>query len=264
MFCIMRLNHLSLCLIHKNKMKNKKILLIFFLIALIVSVLILVYLFKNKNNDSIQVGFYKNCNQISDANAPILPSSILNDKNDLHLLHALKNGISKPIISNYEFDSTILILKNKSILIELKDNNLYHLKSLNHSHPYLVPEAVDMLNEIAVKFQKRLKEKKLPQYCFFLTSLLRTVETQSILSKRNRNATAHTAHYYGTTVDISYKHFYRLDNDSIEPSWEAIQELTKTLIEMREKCKILAKRERKQSCYHITVVTCKPSFNFGN
>ena len=245
-------------------MKNKNYILIYLLIGLVFSVLIALYFIINKNNDTVQHGFYKNCNQITDANAPILPSSILNDKNDLHLIHALKNGIAKPIASNHEFDSTILILKNKSILIELKDNNLYHLKSLNHSHPYLVPEAVDMVNEIAVRFQERLKEKKLPQFCFFLTSLLRTVETQSKLSKRNRNATIHTAHYYGTTVDISYKHFYRLDNDSIEPSWEAIQELTKTLVEMREQCKILAKRERKQSCFHITVVTCKPTFNFGN
>ncbi len=38
---------------------------------------------------------------------------------------------------------------------------------------------------------------------------------------------------------------------------------TKTLIEMRQQCKILAKRERNQSCFHITVVTCKPTFEFG-
>jgi len=82
------------------------------------------------------------------------------------------------------------------------------------------------------------------------------VETQEKLSHRNGNASDRTAHYYGTTVDISYKHFYNLDNDLIVPSWEIIQELTQTLIEMREECKILAVRERKQSCFHITVVVC--------
>lgn len=116
---------------------------------------------------------------------------------------------------------------------------------------------MDMLNEIAYKFRKRNKEKKLNNYAIVLTSLLRTDETQVKLSRRNGNATGNSAHIYGTSVDISYKNFYNLDTDTLESNWEAIQELTKTLVEMRKECKLLAVRERKQSCFHVTVVVCE-------
>jgi hypothetical protein len=201
---------------------------------------------------------YKACNQLLNASAPIEPAEIIADKNDIHLIHAMANGLKKPFATNAEFDSTYKKMVEKYELVEVKDCHLYHLKSLKHSHPYLIPEAVSMIDEVAVRFQAKLKEKKLGNYCFFLTSVLRTQETQEKLSMRNGNASDTTAHYYGTTVDISYKHFLNLDNDSIVPMWEIIQELTKTLLEMRKECKLLAVRERKQSCFHITVVCCKP------
>lgn len=202
---------------------------------------------------------YEHCNQLTNASAPIEPANVIADKNEIQLLHAQTNGLKKPFLSNEDFDSTYQRLVDKYELVELKDCRLYRLKSLKHSHPYLIPEAVSMLDEIAIRFQEKLKEKKIGHYAFLLTSILRTVETQQKLSKRNGNATENTAHYYGTTVDISYKDFYNLDNDSIEPKWEVIQELMKTLLEMRKECKLLAVKERKQSCFHITVVCCKPA-----
>lgn len=199
-----------------------------------------------------------NCDHIKYASAPITPSKKLNDLNDLHLLHAVTNGLKQPINTNIEFDTEIDELIKKNVLVEVTENRFYKLKSLTHSHPYLIPEAVDMLNEIGYRFQLRLKEKKYNNYCFRLTSLLRTKETQNSLSKRNHNATEHSAHLYGTTVDISYKNFYNPVNDSIESSYEGVISLTKVLSDMREDCKLLVVRERKQSCFHITVVVCKP------
>ena len=35
----------------------------------------------------------------------------------------------------------------------------YHLKELTHSHPYVVPEMADLLNEIGYIFKSKLKEK---------------------------------------------------------------------------------------------------------
>ncbi len=201
---------------------------------------------------------YINCNQLTNANAPIEPADIISDKNDVQLIHARANGLKKPFETNAEFDSAYKKMVENYELVEVKDSKLYHLKTLKHSHPYLIPEAVSMLDEIAVRFQAKLKEQKLGNYCFFLTSILRTVESQEKLSQHNGNASDTTAHFFATTVDISYKHFLNLDNDSVVPKWEIIQELTKTLLEMRKECKLLAVRERKQSCFHITVVCCKP------
>jgi hypothetical protein len=204
---------------------------------------------------------FSECNHVEFANAPITPSDKLNDPNEVQLVHAQKNGLKKPFTTTQDFLSRIDSLKRKSILVEVTDNKFYQVKSLYHSQPYLIPEAVDMLNEIGYRFQKRLHEKKYNNYRFRLTSLLRTEETQNKLSHCNGNATLHSAHLYGTTVDISYKNFYNTKTDSIESSYEAVQTLTKVLVEMRQECKFLAVREHKQSCFHITVVVCQPISN---
>jgi len=202
---------------------------------------------------------FSQCDHRLYANLPISPSNKLNDKNEIHLLHAQTNGLKKPFPTNDEFYASIDSLKRRFILVEVTENRFYQLKSLTHSQPYLIPEAIDMLNEIGYRFQKRLSEKKYKNYRFRVTSMLRTIETQNNLSHHNRNATEHSAHLYGTTVDISYKDFYNTKNDTIESSYEAAQTLTNVLIEMREECKLLAVREHKQSCFHLTVVLCKPN-----
>ncbi len=215
------------------------------------------YMFNEKEIVVKKENKYFNCDHILYASAPIEPSDVLNDKNEVHLLHAHKNGLKNPFTTNGQFEFEVQKYIENGILVKVTDNGFYHVKKLTHSHPYLIPECVDMLNEIAYKFRKRNKEKKLNNYAIVLTSLLRTDETQVKLSRRNGNATGNSAHIYGTSVDISYKNFYNLDTDTLESSWEAIQELTKTLVEMRKECKLLAVRERKQSCFHVTVVVCE-------
>lgn len=238
---------------HKKHKHSFKVLLIFVITTLIA--LILYWSFSKQTKPVHQT---IECDKIHFANAPIEPSSFLNDKNDIHLIHAEKNGVKPIFSSDDDFKNRIVNLENQSILVKLTDNKFYQLKSLNYSQPYLIPEAVDLLNEIGYLFQEKLTEKKYKIYKFRITSLLRTEEQQSKLSHRNSNATSHSAHLYGTTFDISYKNFVNTANDSIESSYEAVQTLTKVLIGMREQCKMLAVRERKQSCFHITVVVCKP------
>jgi len=245
--------------------KLNKTLKIYISIGLIFSLLIASYfLVKTPKHNTVKKvlpNHYTDCNQLINATAPIEPANIISDKNDVQLVHARINGLKKPFESDAEFDSVYRKMVDNYELVEVKDCRLYHLKSLKHSHPYLIPEAVSMIDEIAVRFQQKLKDKKLGNYCFFLTSILRTQESQEKLSSHNGNATDTTAHFFATTVDISYKHFLNLDNDSVVPKWEIIQELTKTLLEMRKECKLLAVRERHQSCFHITVVCCKPKDN---
>lgn len=240
--------------------KISTIYIIYIFIGLIISFFIALSINRLKQSDSEAETEFKidDCDHVRWANAPISPSKKLNDLNDAHLLHAQKNGLKHPFVSNEDFESRIDDIKRKSVLVEVTDNKFYQLKSLTHSYPYLVPEAVDMLNEIGYRFQERLKEKENTLFRFRITSLLRSEETQNKLSRRNFNATSHSAHLYGTTVDISYKNFLNAKNDSVESSWEGIQALTKVLVDMREECRILVVRERKQACFHITVVVCRP------
>ena len=242
----------------KQRQKRISINYLFLLIEILVLSLIGALYFNFYHAEIPKSKDFTGCDNLNFDNAPISPSNKLNDPNEIHLIQAQKNGLKIPFTTTEDFLSKIDELKRKSILIEVTDNKFYQLKSLSHSKPYLIPEAVDMLNEIGYRFQKRLKDKKYKNYRFRITSLLRTQETQSSLSHFNHNATLHSAHLYGTTVDISYKNFYNTKNDTIESSYEAVQTLTNVLLEMRQQCKFLAVRERHQSCFHITVVVCQP------
>jgi len=241
--------------------KKKTIIYIFILLLIGISLSIYIGMTHSKHTKKERPvsKLYSECDRIHFANAPIVPSDKLNDLNEVQIVHAQKNGLREPFQTNDEFNAKIGDFVRKSILIEVTENRFYQLKSLTHSQPYLIPEAIDMLDEIGYRFQEKLKEKKYHNYKFRITSLLRTAETQSNLSHRNGNATKSVScHLYGTTVDISYKNFYNVKNDTIEPSYEAVQTLTKILQEMRKECKLMAVRERHQSCFHITVVLCKP------
>lgn len=237
------------------KIRHKKYYLF---VAIALSIVGVAMYFYNKNNVHPIKAHVPPCDHIRFASMPISPSDKLNDLNDIQLLHARKNGLGHPFSSNEEFEEKMDDYITRGDLIMITDNRFYQLKSLTHSLPYLIPEAVDMLNEIGFRFQERLKEKKYKNFKYRVTSVLRTHDTQSKLGLRNGNATAHSAHLYGTTVDISYKNFYNTETDTIESSYEAVQTLTKVLSEMRQECKLLVIRERKQACFHITVVVCKP------
>ena len=198
------------------------------------------------------------CNHVLFPSAPIISSSKLNDPNEVQLVHALKNGLKKPFATDQALFSSLDSLKRKSILYKVTENNFYLFKSLTHSQPYLIPEAIDLLNEIGFRFQQKLDERNKNFFRFQITSLLRTEEEQMRLHHRNRNAASHSTHMYGTTVDISYKNFYNTKTNRLEPSYDAVQAMTKVLIDMRQECRLLCVREHHQSCFHITVVVCLP------
>lgn len=201
--------------------------------------------------------YISDCDHEKYATAPIKPSNRLNDLNDIHLLHAQTNGLKRILTSNEEFYREKDSLLKSSVLVEVVSNRFYQIKVLKHSLPYLIPEAVDMLNEIGYLVELRLSEKRKKPVRMMITSMLRTEDEQSKLEHHNHNATEHSAHLYGTTVDISYKDFYNPENGTILSSYDGVQVLTKVLIEMRKECKLLVVRERKQACFHVTVVVCK-------
>ena len=248
------------------KRKKKRIPIFYILIPLIAGILIAggIYLANRiekhiiqKKEIAIITNYVSDCDHVRFPTAPIKPSNKLNDPNEVQLIHAETNGI-KPFASDSAFNLQVDSLVKKSILVKVTDNKFYQLKTLSFSQPYLIPEAVDMLNEIGYRFQERLKEKKYDNFKFRITSILRTVGAQTKLSHRNGNATDHSAHMYGTTLDISYKNFYNTKKDTIQSKMEPILAITKVLTDMRKECKLLVVRERHQSCFHITVVVCRP------
>ncbi len=185
----------------------------------------------------------------------IQPTRRLQDKNTEHLLFAQNIGSEYGYSTDAAFKKSKDSLLQAGLLVPVSDNQYYHIKDMEHSHPYLTQEAAELLEEIGIRFQENLKQKHQKEYAVYITSALRTDEGQRKLFRKNKNAThSTTSHLYGTTFDISYMEFFRND-DSKTIRYKNIQDiLTKTLQEMRmEKCCLVLK-EVKQMCFHITVI----------
>lgn len=170
------------------------------------------------------------------------------DLNDVHLLSAKQKGIA-PLSTREEADS----LKNKLLLI--RDNEYYQLDPLKHSIPYLVPSAGVLLGKIGANFQDSLRAKGLCPNKLIVTSVLRTQDDVKKLRKRNGNASLNSAHFYGTTFDVSYRRFQRVETgaptDSVSPEKLKLV-LAEVLRDLRQKDWCYIKYELKQGCFHIT------------
>lgn len=182
----------------------------------------------------------------------------LKDNNDMHLESARRLGI-QPFNSNAELEDKVAGLVRRGKLKELDPKaETYRLKNLTHSYPYLVPKAVDLLNEIGERFHARLAASNLPPYYMMVSSVLRTLESQQGLGKRNSNATRSiSSHVYSTSFDISYKEFLPLHEKKAPEGFcrhdMMRHPLAEVLTEMSEEGKCRVVREVKQACFHITV-----------
>ncbi len=233
------------------------------LFALII-ILILILLIPKKReskqteNKKIVPTLY-DCDRSKYATAPITTERTLKDLNDIQNIHAMRNGLENIYLSNAAFIEDSARVAKEHILIKIKDNRYLIVKDLTHSFPYATPETVELLNVIGELFLQKLQEKKLGYYRFLVTSALRTTETQEHLLKRNRNASTQSAHLYGATIDITYKEFFNVKTGELEQSYLVGEALRETMLDLREQCRLLVVRERKQAVYHFTVVNCDPT-----
>ncbi|MDO5522586.1 MAG: DUF5715 family protein [Bacteroidia bacterium] len=172
-----------------------------------------------------------------------------NDLQDAHLASAILNGIS-PMASRND----TLELKDK--LVRLPDElELYKMHDITHSIPFLVPSATQLFIDIAQNFRDSLYSKDLPLYRIYLTSILRTNDDLSKLTRRNINASENSTHRYGTTFDISWKRFDQVIPDSIHqvPPERLKLVLAQVLFDLKKQDRCYVKHERQQACFHITV-----------
>ena len=172
------------------------------------------------------------------------------DVNDTQLVAAQQFGIV-PLSTRDGVDSIA------SQLVKIESSHAFRVDSLTHSVPYLIPSASELLNIIAANFQTKLQEQGFAQYQFIVTSLLRTSDDVRKLRRVNRNAVKNSCHMYGTTFDIAYNCFEKVDslpdftgNDASHKV--LINTLGETLKELRDEGRCYVKYERGQPCYHIT------------
>lgn len=170
------------------------------------------------------------------------------DLNDLHLAEARRIGIP-PATSREEVETV------KKEMEKIETNDYYEIEKLTHSIPYLIPSAALLLEDIGRNFQDTLRHLNASLYKVKVTSVTRTIEDMKKLSKRNLNASRKSAHRYGTTFDVSWARYTKIDDrDTLNIDNDRLKMvLAMVLRDLRRENRCYVKHERKQGCFHITV-----------
>ena len=174
-----------------------------------------------------------------------------NDKNDVQLNVAEALGV--PPVADREAAEHL-----KSRLVRLEDTDTYVVDSLTHSIPYLIPSAKELLDRIGRNFQDSLAAKGLNPNKLVVTSVLRTEADVKKLRRRNLNASEQSTHRFGTTFDLSYWRYVKVEElrgrpyEDVPPEYlrAVLGQVLKDLHDEPGVCYV--KYERKQNCFHIT------------
>ena len=171
-----------------------------------------------------------------------------NDLNDVQLAMAKKIGI-KPATTREEAE------KVKEEMVEISTNDYYEVEKLTHSIPYLIPSAADLLEDIGRNFQDTLKNRNASLYKVKVTSVTRTIDDVKKLKKRNSNSSVNSTHQYGTTFDISWVRYTKVDEgDTLNIDSDRLKMvLAMVLRDLKRDDRCYVKHERRQGCFHITV-----------
>lgn len=172
-----------------------------------------------------------------------------NDLHDLHIQAAKKNGVG-PLSTR---DDT---LKYAQELVRIPDElDVYKTDKLKHSVPFLTRDAAVLLTDICLNFRDSLVSKDMPLYKLIVTSITRTDDDVKGLAKRNVNASDNSAHRYGTTFDISWVRYEKINtvDERTRHDGQLKLVLGQVLHDLRQRDRCYIKHERKQACFHITV-----------
>ena len=158
------------------------------------------------------------------------------DLNDTHLAAAKRIGV-KPLQNRDAAER----LGDK--VVEIKSGKLYQVDSLTHSIPFLVPKASALLDSIGANFLDSLESKGLNPNQVIVTSVLRTNDDVKRLRRVNGNASANSVHMFGTTFDISYKRFFKVEDPDGRPMQDVRADTLKLVLS-----EVLSDLKKKEMC----------------
>ena len=173
-----------------------------------------------------------------------------NDQNSKHL--AIAQAIGVPPVASAEEAAGLT-----ERLHLIAGNDVYAIDSLTHSIPYLIPGAARLLNTIGTNFLDSLQSKGLNPNKIVVTSVLRTEDSVKKLRRRNTNASANASHCYGTTFDVSWKRFEKVEDKDGRPMQDVSADtlklvLAEVLRDLKRDRRCYVKYEMRQGCFHIT------------
>lgn len=172
------------------------------------------------------------------------------DLNDVQLRSAKAIGI-KPVEKRADASRV------KGKLVEIASCDKYVVDHLTHSVPYLVPKADELLSTIGENFLDSLENKGLNPNKIIVTSVTRTKEDVKRLRRSNGNASLNSCHFYGTTFDVSWKRFSKIEDPDGRPMQDVRSDtlklvLAEVLRDLKKADKCYVKYELRQGCFHIT------------
>lgn len=182
----------------------------------------------------------------------------------------------KPVASPDEAKK--LCSAGKLVKIEKERSSHFYFYNVPRKNRMLHPRAARGLTSLGTEFQKILKEYGFSKRVkFAVSSALRDRAYQDELSLRNRNAVALSSHSFGISFDIFYDSFFvdiplpgygyftdkkalvRLKSrlgfllgESLRRQFKAI--LAETLIRMQDRGELYIIHEKRQRCYHVTII----------
>ena len=118
-------------------------------------------------------------------------------------------------------------------------------------------KASELLDTIGANFLDSLACKGLNPNRVIVTSVTRTKEDVKRLRRTNGNASMNSCHFYGTTFDISWKRFEKVEDPDGRPMQDVSADtlklvLSEVLRDLRKADRCYVKYELKQGCFHIT------------
>lgn len=173
------------------------------------------------------------------------------DSNSVQMAAAKRWGIS-PVQDRAEAE------RRKRDLVYLASSPFYHVDKMGKSIPYVVPRAAVMLQDLGRAYFDSLYIKGIPLHKFIITSATRTRDDVQRLRAHNGNATENSCHLFGTTVDICYNRYMRVQ-DPDGPAQRTVRDdtlkwiLAEVLRDFRSQKRCHVKYEVKQGCFHLTV-----------
>jgi hypothetical protein len=192
-----------------------------------------------------------------------------------HIDAAKKYGI-KPVTDDNGIEENE---KNgKLVNIGKEKNSLYYFHNVRKKYRFLTENASKGLKLLTERYQVNLKKRAdLPVVKIALSSVIRPVSYQKKLMRRNSNASFISTHSFGTSFDIFYDDYFvsvplrAVSNDISEDMVNRLRTrigymmgdslrrqlrsvLMETLIELQDEGKLYAILEKRQRCYHVTIL----------
>lgn len=219
-------------------MKYKKILIFFIFIGL--GTLIIAYPFRYRIKNVIKRVYthFKSTNTTKSSSCPDCDKYFV----DNVIMH--EQAYEKEGIEPQKNKKGLKKLLRAGKLKVIKSNKFYRIDNLKHSSPYLMPKAVNFLEDLSKNYKDKCKEKKIQFVPFTVSSLTRTKTDVIELMNVNKNAITNSSHLKGKTFDINYRAFYQ--------NKKQIKCFITSLLELRKKNRCFVKFER-NGCLHITV-----------